>query len=305
MSSSTADQTRADLREAYDAGDLTQVEYLAELRKLRESTTAAAAPLQEPRAEAAHQVEDEEEDDDEELVDEDGSVYRPAKQQKLNDSAGSDASRISKNGSPHGSFTSIFSGGFGDDLCDGSIGGSLGGTPVHSPVEEPVVEESLCKPGAKAKHTGEGGKEKEVTVVKIGTEADFANNGRVHIKWSQLKPGKKRSYETRYAWVQPGTLTLAPEEGVRSPRIATRVARELSAEAQQAQQTQREQQREQQAQAPLRAAHERERKLPQKQAARRRQSSERTTINDSLERPAPETCGRPPERVSHCGCEHK
>ena len=82
--------------------------------------------------------------------------------------------------------------------------------------------------------------------------------------------------------MQPGTLTLAPEEGVRSPRIATRVARELSAEAQQAQQTQREQQREQQAQAPLRAAHERERKLPQKQAARRRQSSERTTTPSNV-----------------------
>ena len=43
-------------------------------------------------------MEDEEEDDDEELVDEDGSVYRPAKRQKLNDSAGLDASRISNKG---------------------------------------------------------------------------------------------------------------------------------------------------------------------------------------------------------------
>ena len=31
MSSSAADQVRADLREAYNAGDLTQIEYLAEL----------------------------------------------------------------------------------------------------------------------------------------------------------------------------------------------------------------------------------------------------------------------------------
>ena len=37
MSSSAADQVRADLREAYNAGDLTQIEYLAELRKLRQS----------------------------------------------------------------------------------------------------------------------------------------------------------------------------------------------------------------------------------------------------------------------------
>ncbi len=47
MSSSAADQVRAALREAYKHGDLSQVEYLDELRKLRESTAAAAAPPKE------------------------------------------------------------------------------------------------------------------------------------------------------------------------------------------------------------------------------------------------------------------
>tara|TARA_B100001142_G_scaffold251487_1_gene251792 strand:- start:103 stop:333 length:231 start_codon:yes stop_codon:yes gene_type:complete len=42
MSSSPADELRADIREAYEQGDLTQAEYLAELRKLRENTTSSA-----------------------------------------------------------------------------------------------------------------------------------------------------------------------------------------------------------------------------------------------------------------------
>ena len=48
----------------------------------------------------------------------------------------------------------------------------------------------------------------EVTVVKIGTEADFLNRDRVQVKWQVIKRGTKRVYESRSAWVQPGTLTL-------------------------------------------------------------------------------------------------
>ena len=44
MSSSAANQLRVEIREAYRLGDLTQQEYLAELRKLRERTASAAAP---------------------------------------------------------------------------------------------------------------------------------------------------------------------------------------------------------------------------------------------------------------------
>ena len=50
MSSSAADQLRADLREAYDAGDIDQAEYFAELRKLRQAKAAAAAPQRGRRA---------------------------------------------------------------------------------------------------------------------------------------------------------------------------------------------------------------------------------------------------------------
>ena len=129
--------------------------------------------------------------------------------------------------------------------------------------------------------------EREVTIVRVGGSIDFINANRIYVRYEQVKKNCKRKMETAYRWVNRVELSkrMEPEMlgqsplAVRSPTIR---AMSFSDE------TARSQQRGEQSQAqgdtlPQLAAHERERKLPQKvEAQQRRQMGEYKTAESKV-----------------------
>ena len=93
----------------------------------------------------------------------------------------------------------------------------------------------------------------EVTFVRIGTNLDFLNEGRAKVTFQRLKNGLKKKMETHMKWVLPATLSLPPPSEEASPSSARRVSPRIAARSPAA------------AEGPELAAHERDRKLPQKQ----------------------------------------
>lgn len=128
-----------------------------------------------------------------------------------------------------------------------------------------------------ATHTDKG--DTELTIVRLGTPADFMNNGRIRVSYLAPKPNCKFKMQTNFVWVTLDGLSLAPqmESSPLPPRSSERVR---EAEAQQTQQRNRERE----AGLPALAAHERERKLPQKapEGERGRQKNTRQTSESKV-----------------------
>ena len=141
-------------------------------------------------------------------------------------------------------------------------------------------------PGLMGTHPSKG--DTELTIVRVGTPADFLNNGRVRVSYLALKPGTKYKMQTNFVWVTRDELILASlaESSPLLPRSLESV-REAHAQQEQA----RSRGREEAEQAlPARAAHERERKLPQKamigergrQKATRQTSESKVSVQDRI-----------------------
>lgn len=154
-------------------------------------------------------------------------------------------------------------------------------TPKSPEGDVPFSGPEMWTPGTKVISTEF---KDEVTFMRMGNTTDFINAGRVKISFEQVKKGAKFKKETHTRWVQPETLSLPPSEAAagtatggsmpspsarKSPRIAERTAgRAQSGETNLTE----------------RAAHERERKLPQKPEApvRGHQKMERTTAETKV-----------------------
>ena len=162
--------------------------------------------------------------------------------------------------------------------------GSSPSTPVQSRITSPTARPAETGPQdwescKLVLYTADGGSPKEVIFLRMGSEADWINNGRCRIEWRTIKPGKKRVFNTHSKWVMPETLTLPAQEqpaadtGAANPsptRKSPRNAQHLRPEGADL--------------PPERAVHERERKLPTRKDApvRGRQKAERQTAETKV-----------------------
>ena len=249
MSNQMDDLTELWRTKAIDAATFTQM-----AKELRQAEQLARPP-QEPAAAAAEEEPADDEEDDL-MVDEDGNPY---KQPRPDSPQPSDASNRSGCDQPLG-----YELDGDDDLQQGSDEGSS----VHSSPRPrtPQVSEEPGGPETWATNTKVISSELtdfDVYFIRLGNAADFVNSNRAKITYSKVMDGRKRKKEIKERWVLPGTLKLPPpgeaEETIASPdesgrRTSPRIAERRMGRG-----------GETGSAGPELAAHERVRKLPQKQ----------------------------------------
>jgi hypothetical protein len=253
VGAASMEQLKTDLKEAKDAGDISLTEYLGELKSLREQQV-------EEEERAGSDAEEEEEDDDDDdgmLVDEDGWPYQtPVKRAKASEAseAGSfdDAMPLSEQELSDADVSEA--GSFYDamplseqELSDADV------SEAEAPAEASKLKPGdICTSSDKLQGT-------RLTVVRIGSTEDFANSGRVYVRYQLVKKGCQSKLQTLHCWVLPEYLKVAepiaaelqrspPRSSARKPPPG-RVDTETPTAA-----------------LPARAAHERERKVPVKEA---------------------------------------
>ena len=219
---------RGELHAAKEAGDISLSEYLAELRKLREgaagpalgSSSAAAALSFAPAASTDHSLakaaaHDDSSDDDDDLVDED---ERPWKRQAVTsperdgrtdedrnapDTASSAARRAFDGQQPGCSMSG--SGDFAEDeedWCDFAEdeedwrededrddSNQPSPTASHARAPEATASMFAFEVGSICLSNTSRLQDLRLTVVHIGSETDFVNNGNIYVRYQQVKRG--------------------------------------------------------------------------------------------------------------------
>jgi hypothetical protein len=142
----------------------------------------------------------------------------------------------------------------------------------EAPLSPPRVQRPFA-PGSLVQHSTLG----EVKIVRYGTASDFANAERIYVTFKRRKVGRGSKMEQCHHWVLPDALTAHEEQS--SPPSCQTSARITGAAAEAARLAREQLRAQARADLPEAAPHERERKLPQKEAEgkRGRQKLERKT----------------------------
>ena len=203
-SSSSTHEIMSDMRAALcaarDAGDITLIEYLTELRKLREleaepsahAAGSSAAPASGATAtpnSAARSASDADSMRSSELFDENGSPYKRARV------ASGSSEELAPDSAPLRPLSRQRSLGFSerddDDEMDDDQNGEEGeeygddSSGRHAPAPEEPPDETLFKENESVQHKTKG----VVQVVRMGMVEDYFNHGRVYCVYKELKPG--------------------------------------------------------------------------------------------------------------------
>lgn len=196
---------RAALSAARDVGDITLMEYLAELRKLREEGAASSAPAagssaapaagdNAPPNSAARDASDSGSMGDSELVGEDGAPYKRARLAHTPRGSSEEDKEDAPDSAPRQPVSRKSSVGSFDSQVDEmdydqngeeneEHGDDLRGRQTLAPSEPP--DETLFKKNECVQHQTKG----IVQVVRMGNVEDFFNHGRVYCVYKELKPG--------------------------------------------------------------------------------------------------------------------
>ena len=192
---SNRDPERAALQEAREDGLISVTEYLAELRKLREPMHPAAGSAGMSSAAAANEYDAESRSEDEELVDEDGLPYErlstPARRHLQHGPDETEA--LAPDSAPSAQKRRRIQQSDSDDSDMDRRSRDDDDSPRFSDFSlspEHVPEATLSfEIGAICTSTISRLANTRLTVLRVGTSADFVNEGRIYVRYQALKKG--------------------------------------------------------------------------------------------------------------------